>query len=195
MLPKSRRAAIAGGADIVQIREKELSIDLARNARVRSSMRSHPCESLVNGSIDDRPPNLLSHLHLPEAMTLDRCDAMLAPGALLIAVRSTASTRRARMRTSVAGYLSRNWQQLGKADLRIELRGARRVRLSGSRPCDRRNRAGMRQDVLRHGGHGVAVRSDVIGADDPERAARIIRQELDIMDEVIAAEGRILLSH
>jgi len=172
-------AAIQGGADVIQIREKALPEAEVSNvvARVIETV-GDPLRVAVNG-FPAMTATLGTHLHLPEAMTLNRDDVSLAPGALLSrSIHDLAPVVAAEY--LILGNLLETGSKPGKAGLGFErfeemarASSAPVLAIGGIKPRHVRN-------VLRHGGHGVAVRSYVIGADDSERAAREIKQELDL---------------
>jgi len=76
-------AAIRGGADIVQLREKSLpEARVAEIARRIISAVEDPLRVAINGS-PAIAAELGTHLHLPEAMTVRRNELHLAAGAML----------------------------------------------------------------------------------------------------------------
>jgi thiamine-phosphate pyrophosphorylase len=172
-------AAIRGGADIVQLREKSLpEARVAEIARRIISAVEDPLRVAINGS-PAIAAELGTHLHLPEAMTVRRNELHLAAGAMLSrSIHGPAPAIDAEY--AILGNLLETGSKPGKAGIGFE------AFESAARDCPAPVLAigGVEPSVIRsvldYGGYGVVVRSYVIGADDPERAAREIKQELDI---------------
>jgi thiamine monophosphate synthase len=171
-------AAIRGGADVIQVREKALpEPEVSRIVSRVVAAVGDPLRVSVNG-FPAIAAELGTHLHLPEALVLERKEAGLAPGMQLSrAIHAPAPALDADY--AILGNLLETGSKPGKAGLGFErFEGIARVcpvpvlAIGGIQP-------GQIDAVLRHGGFGVAVRSYVIGADDPERAAREMKQELD----------------
>jgi thiamine-phosphate diphosphorylase len=171
-------AAIRGGADVIQIREKTLpEAEVSSIAARVIEMVGDRLRVAVNG-FPSIACELGTHLHLPEVMTLDRDNVSLAPGALLSrSIHDPAPVVAADY--LILGNLLETGSKPGKAGLGFErfeelarASSAPVLAIGGIEP-------GQVKNVLRHGGYGVAVRSYVIGANHPERAAREIRRELD----------------
>jgi thiamine-phosphate diphosphorylase len=172
------RAAVDGGADLIQLREKaagEAEVEALAH-RIISEI-GDPLRVAINGhpAIADR---LGCHLHLPEAMR------DVAPAAPLAAGACLSRSVHGPVRDEIADYvilgnvfptkskpgadgigLYRLAKMIEKAELPV-------IAIGGITP----ERVGP---VITAGANGVAVRSFVIGSDDPEAAARQIRQELD----------------
>jgi thiamine-phosphate diphosphorylase len=171
-------SAIQGGADVIQIREKELPESaVAEIAGQVVEAVGDPLRVAVNG-YPSVAAQLGTHLHLPEGMTLDRETVRLAPVALLSrSIHGPAPALDADY--AILGNLFETASKPGKAGLGLELF----EEIARTRPVPVLAIGGIEPanigDVLRHGGYGVAVRSYVIAADDPERAAREIKQELN----------------
>jgi thiamine-phosphate diphosphorylase len=171
-------SAIRGGADIVQIREKTLAeAEVALIAIRVIEAIGDPLRVAVNG-FPAIAAQLGTHLHLPEAMTLDRDELDLSPGALLSrSIHGPAPALDADY--AILGSLFETSSKPGKAGLGCE----RFEQLARVCPIPVLAIGGIEpervRDVIRHGGNGVAVRSYVISAADPERAARNIKRELD----------------
>ena len=172
-------AAIKGGADVVQVREKSLPearvIEIAR--RIVSAV-GDPLRVVING-FPAIAAELGTHLHLPEAMTVRRNELHLAPGAMLSrSIHSSAPVVDADY--AILGNLLETGSKPGKVGIGFDSFDviardcpAPVLAIGGVDP-------GVVRNVLDHGGHGVVVRSYVLGADDPERATREIKKELDI---------------
>jgi thiamine-phosphate diphosphorylase len=172
------RAALAGGADVVQIREKHASSqEVETLARCVIEAADDPLRVAVNGhpSIATR---LGCHLHLPEAMRDWAPSAQLAKGTCLS--RSIHSP----VRNEVADYLIlgnvfETASKPGAAGLGL----TRLAEIASKAKMPIMAIGGIVPDLvgatLAAGAHGVAVRSYVIGSEDPEGAAGRIREQLD----------------
>ena len=172
-------AAVEGGVDLVQVREKDLpEPELAELVRALVSRVGQRAAVLVNGRPQlaaalgvglhlpepqpppDRPPSLWGRsVHGPQGAAL----AAIQRPAYLVAgpVFPTASKPQAR--------------PLGLQGLRAVVEAARGVpvlAIGGLQP----QRVG---DVLRAGARGVAVRAAILQAPDPAAVARAFRQALD----------------
>lgn len=171
-------AAIRGGADVIQIREKALpEAEVSKIVARVTEMVGDPLRVAVNG-FPEIAARLGTHLHLPEATALDQEDVRLAQDALLSrSIHGPALAIDADY--AILGNLLETGSKPGKAGLGFE----RFEELARACPVPVLAIGGIEpgnvRDVLRHGGHGVAVRSYVIGAAHPERAARKIKEELN----------------
>ena len=171
-------AAIRGGADVVQVREKESPtpevVEIVRRVILAVG---DPLKIAVNG-FPGIAAEFGTHVHLPEVHGPIGEEVRLADGALLS--RSIhGPTRRPRADYAILGNLLETGSKPGKAGLGFVRFGA----IARACPVPVLAIGGIEPqhvaDVLRHGGHGVAVRSFVIGSQDPEAAARQIRMEFD----------------
>jgi thiazole tautomerase (transcriptional regulator TenI) len=166
------------GADLIQLREKAASeAEVEALTRKVVSAVGNPLQVSVNG----HPviAELLGcHLHLPEARREIAPAHPLAPGACLsrsvhgpvrdesadyVILGNVFATKSKPGADGIGLYRLAKW---------IEKAGLPVVAIGGITP----DRVGP---VITAGAHGVAVRSFVIGSDDPQAAARQIRQELD----------------
>lgn len=177
------KAAIAGGADVIQIREKSLPADAIRREAFAIVQAIGPERVAINGH-----PELAiefgTHLHLPEA---DPWPDVLPEGRLI----SRSVHVNTRSVESAADYVV-----LGNILETGSKPGLAGIGYGAIRDASRRLAkpvlaiGGMEQGTvaaaISSGAHGVAVRSYVIGADDPEAAARTIRKEIQWMDEKLA---------
>jgi thiamine-phosphate diphosphorylase len=171
-------AAIRGGADVVQVREKE-----ANDAEVVEIVRrvilavGDPLKIAVNG-FPGIAAQFGTHVHLPEAHGPIGEDVRFADGALVSrSIHGLAEDPGADY--AILGNLLETGSKLGKAGLGFERFGA----IARACPVPVLAIGGVEPqhvaDALAHGARGVAVRSYVIGSEDPEAAARRIRKELD----------------
>ena len=171
-------AALRGGADIVQIREKDAGeSEVEALSRQVIAAVGGPARIAING----RPAlaaGLGTHLHLPECHEIPADGLELGRGKLLSrSIHGPAPDLRADY--AVLGNVLETGSKPGKPGLGFETFGeyARTVprpvlAIGGIKPGDV-------APVLAAGAYGIAVRSYVIGSPDPERAAREFRMELD----------------
>jgi thiazole tautomerase (transcriptional regulator TenI) len=171
-------AAIRGGADVVQVREKRATeLEVAEIVHRVIRAIGDPLQVAVNG-FPSIAAEFGTHLHLPEAGVPVGCDIRLAEGALLSrSIHGPAKSVNADY--VILGNVMETSSKPGKAGIGFERFGT----IARTCPAPVLAIGGMEPrhvaDVLRHGGHGVAVRSFVIGSDDPATAARAIRKELE----------------
>lgn len=170
-------AAIAGGADLVQIREKDLSDpDLASLASSIIDRLGDPARVQVNGR-PDVARALGCGLHLPENDPLPRPPF---PRPLSRSVHSAAQAAEARgAQFVVAGHLFATGSKAGipgrGLDWLREVVAASRAPVVAIGGIDASNAA----EALTAGAHGIAVIGAVRDALDPEAAVRALRQAID----------------
>jgi thiamine-phosphate pyrophosphorylase len=186
------RAAVAGGVDLVQVREKDLADQelLALTLEVLEAVRAaaggsgarNGAQVVVNGSAFVARQARVG-LHLPEAMALPE----EGRGAWPLWGRSVHDVSEARKAAGEGpGYLvvgslfpttsHAGAPHLGEEKFRgiVHATGAVPVLAIGGITPDRV------ADAMEAGAAGVAVRSDIMAAADPERAARELRAALDV---------------
>jgi thiamine-phosphate diphosphorylase len=179
-LPEVARAAIAGGADLVQVREKSLDhVRLRQVAREVISAIGDPL--LVSLNTDAAlASDLGTNLHLPEHAEFDQSATPLNAAALVgRSIHGAAAAVEAEVDYLVLGNLFDTASKPGKSGLGVE-RFAAIVRRSalpvlaigGIRPE-------TAEIALEAGADGLAVSSHVNASDDPERAAREIKEAID----------------
>ncbi|HET9887725.1 MAG TPA: thiamine phosphate synthase [bacterium] len=180
-------AALRGGADVIQLRDKEL--DLARLVEVGHLLRS---------SVSDAGKLLVVNDHVEVARTIGADGVHLGPDDLPVGQArelwprpkilgaSARTVERARLLEGQgADYLGvgpvygtttkRNAPAAIGLDTIAALAKAVQIPIIGIGGID----AGNAAQVIRAGAQGVAVISSVVGAEDVEAAARGIRQALD----------------
>jgi thiamine-phosphate diphosphorylase len=172
------RAAIAGGADVIQLREKDRPESEVEQivAGVIEEI-GDPLQVAVNG-FSGIAARQGTNLHLPDHDPCNRAQLTLAPGGAL-----SRSIHQAVGATDadyvVLGNLRESSSKPGKSGIGVtafaDIARTSPVPVLGIGGID----PAWVCDVLAAGGHGVAVRSYVIAADDPEAAARAIRREID----------------
>jgi thiamine-phosphate diphosphorylase len=171
-------AAIQGGADIVQIREKQSTeAEVAELTRQMIAAVGRPELIAVNG-FPAVAAECGTHLHLPEHVSIGWQDTELAQGRLVSQSIHGPAPEFAED-YAILGNLHETDSKPGRPGLGLEsfaqIAGnvPRPVlAIGGITPNDLRS-------ILKLGGWGVAVRSYIIGSPDPERAAREFRVELD----------------
>jgi thiamine-phosphate pyrophosphorylase len=181
-LPDAVDAAIRGGVDAVQLREKDLPIDAlaAIGRRLKEATRGRAA-LIVNGPVEVARACDADGVHLPEAAPMPDDDDR--PG--LLVGRSVHSLPAARSAEAegcdyiVAGtvYPSRSHPGGAAAGLDLISTLGRTLRLpviaiGGITVAN----AG---DALRAGAHGVAVISAILGAPDPCAGARALRAAIE----------------
>ena len=171
-------AALAGGADIIQVREKERSeAEVATLVETLLDAIGNQDRLSVNGlpTIAER---FGTGLHLPEAMRADRATLTMRTGTCLSrSIHDAGDGEDADY--LVLGNLCVTSSKPGKPGIGLE--SFEQIAAAYSQPV--LAIGGITPDrvrgVLEHGGHGVVVRSWVIGSADPKRAACAIRTEID----------------
>jgi thiamine-phosphate diphosphorylase len=171
-------AAVRGGADIVQVREKELDAEeVARIVESVIAATGAPKYVAVN-SFPEIAARFGTHLHLPERVVFDPLATKLAPYACVSrSIHGLVAELDADY--ALLGNIWETGSKPGKPGLGLTTleQIARKsavpiLAIGGIVPASVR-------PILDSGAYGVAVRSFVIGADNPEQAARAIKSELD----------------
>lgn len=181
-LPELASRAIAGGVDVVQLREKDLAEEQFRSvAKAILHAVGDRSHISVNGSLATAKA-LGVGLHLPES-AMTPADAREQLGQDTLIGRSVHSPEAARGSEGadylIAGHVFATANKpdrppIGPVGLR---------RIVEAAPCPVLAIGGVTaanvQTVLSAGAYGVAVISAINGADDPETAARAIGANLD----------------
>jgi thiamine biosynthesis protein ThiS len=179
-LPLLAAAAIAGGADLVQIREKDLSDpDLASLATSVIAYVGDPARVQINGR-PDIARALGCGVHLPETAPLPRPPF---PRPLSRSVHSAAQAADARgCDFVVAGHVYSTGSKEGVPprglDWLREVVAASRAPVVAIGGIDASNAA----EAIAAGAAGVAVIGALRDAPDPEAAARALRAAIDRKD-------------
>jgi thiamine-phosphate pyrophosphorylase len=174
------RAAIEGGADVIQIREKTLPLDAIRRAVSAIVQAIGPERVAINGH-PDLALEYGTHLHLPEA---DPWPAVCPEGRLVSrSIHIGTVSVDPDLDYLVLGNILGTGSKPGLAGIgfpairsAVERFGKPVIAIGGMQP-------GSITPAIAAGAHGVAVRSSVIGAENPAAAARAIRKEIDAMTE------------
>ena len=175
------RAAINGGADLVQVREKNLDRNTLR-ALVISVLAAvgDPRHVSING---DAPlaAELGINVHLPERVEGDRMSLELRENALL--GRSIHSADRAWTAAETDYLILGNLLETASKPGKAGLGAARFSDIARQQKAPVLAIGGIRPDTMHvareAGAFGVAVSSYVNAANDPERATRAIKDLLD----------------
>lgn len=180
-VPATARLALAGGADLFQIREKDMpEVELEKLVQRVIEETGAPRQLLVNGQ-----PGIAEKygigLHLPERFAVDLERLSLASGALL--GRSVHADSQDNDWTQydfvIAGHVFPTSSKPGL--LPLGLSGLREI--VGRSPVSVLAIGGISpenvHDVLSAGVRGVAVMSSISATDDPRRAAEMFRMALD----------------
>lgn len=187
-LPEIAAAAVRGGADWVQVREKDLAgaalLALVRAILVAVRAANPLARVLVNRRIDVALAAGADGAQLGfDALPLAEARALLGPSALL-GVSAHAADEVARAAAAGANYAQlapifapyskpASRAPLGVAALAAAAQLGIRVLAQGGIDAQRV------ASCLRAGAAGVAVTGEICAASDPERAARALREALD----------------
>ena len=174
-------AAISGGADMVQVREKDLSEDKLSSLLENVIDRVGGPEFVTVNSAPRLAAIMGTHLHLPEGFESDAGEIALTPDRLLS--RSihppVNDVEGIEADYLILGNVFETDSKPGKIGIGVGalesvIRSKREpiIAIGGIAPENVGN-------VLAAGAYGVAVRSFIIGSSDPEQATRAIREEID----------------
>ena len=180
-LPDVARAAISGGADMVQIREKDLNTHALRSI-VEAVIEA--VSGAANVSINGDPAlarEFGTSLHLPERIEGDRTNLLLDERALL--GRSLHSEdidwSAEEVDYLILGNVLETVSKPGKPGLGVNCFAAMVCRFSVPVLAIGGIRPETVSIAFEAGAYGVAVSSYVNSAEDPARAAREIRDQID----------------
>ena len=171
-------SAIAGGADIVQIRERTMTDDALRD-EIELIVAAIGSDRIAINGRPELAAEYGTHLHLPEispaplGWNRDRlCSRSIHLGFDLDVIDDSidylilGNIRETGSKPGLAGI---GYEPIGDV---ARSTGKPVLTIGGMEP-------GTAAPSLEAGAYGVAVRSFVIGADDPEAAARAVRTEID----------------
>ena len=172
------QAALRGGADIIQVREKDLELEVVSDIVATVIAATGGPDHVAVNSYPEIAVRFGTHLHLPESLRLDADDIELATGALVSRSIHGPLTRKD-LDYAILGNVFETGSKPGKPGLGVT--ALRQV--VDAAACPVLAIGGLEPSnlgpVMASGAYGVAVRSYVIGSDDPEGAARAIRTEID----------------
>ena len=181
------KAAAKGGVTCVQMREKECStrefIDQALT--IKGFLKNHGIPLIINDRVDVAMAVEADGIHLGQTdMPLDIAKRILSDS-MIIGISAESLDDAIQAEKGGADYLgvSPIYNTPTKTDTApaLGLKGLRAIReavnipLVGIGGLNLENSA----DVIRNGGDGIAVVSAIVAADDPEAAARNLRQTID----------------
>ena len=175
-------AAVSGGVDMVQVREKDLPAgELLKLARRLRAITSGKAMLVINDRLDVALAVEADGLHLPEDSIAVRDARDVAPPRLLVskAVHDSAGA----VQADGADFLvlgtifpsqSKPGGRTGGLDLLRGVTSATRAPVLAIGGIDPSNAA----SVMEAGAQGVAVISAILASPEPERAARMLKQSM-----------------
>ena len=181
------KAAVDGGATVVQLREKDCStLEFIEQAlAIKDLLQARRIPLIINDRLDVAQAVRADGVHLGQTdMPLDMAKGILGDS-MLIGISTESIEDAIAAEKGGADYLgvspiyatptkTDTAPPLGLAGLR-QIRKAVRLPLVGIGGLNRENSA----DVIRSGADGVAVVSAIVAADDPEAAARMLRRIIE----------------
>jgi thiamine-phosphate pyrophosphorylase len=181
------KAAVDGGATVVQLREKDCStLEFIEQAlAIKDLLQARRIPLIINDRLDVAQAVRADGVHLGQTdMPLDMAKGILGDS-MLIGISAESFEDAIAAEKGGADYLgvspiyatptkTDTAPPLGLAGLR-QIRKAVRLPLVGIGGLNRENSA----DVIRNGADGVAVVSAIVAADDPEAAARMLRRIIE----------------
>ena len=181
------KAAVDGGATVVQLREKDCpTLEFIEQAlAIKDLLQARRIPLIINDRLDVAQAVRADGVHLGQTdMPLDMAKGILGDS-MLIGISAESIEDAIAAEKGGADYLgvspiyatppkTDTAPPLGLAGLR-QIRKAVRLPLVGIGGLNRENSA----DVIHSGADGVAVVSAIVAADDPEAAARTLRQIIE----------------
>ena len=178
------RAAVDGGASVVQLREKDCSTrDFIEQAlTVKKFLKARGVPLLINDRVDVAQAIAADGVHLGQTdMPLEIAKKILGDS-MIIGISAESLEDAIEAERGGADYLgispiyatptkTDTASPLGLKGLR-EIRNAVKLPLVGIGGLNKDNAA----EVIRHGADGVAVVSAIVAADDPAAAAKELKQ-------------------
>jgi len=178
------KAAVEGGATVVQLREKDCSTrEFVQQAlAIKDFLRNRRIPLIINDRLDVAQAVRADGVHLGQTdMPLEMAKEILGDS-MIIGISAESLEDAIAAERGGADYLgvspiyatptkTDTAPPLGLAGLR-EIRKAVRLPLVGIGGLNRQNCA----EVIRSGADGVAVVSAIVAADDPEAAARVLKK-------------------
>ncbi len=178
------KAAVEGGATVVQLREKDCSTrEFVQQAlAIKDFLRNRRIPLIINDRLDVAQAVRADGVHLGQTdMPLEMAKEILGDS-MIIGISAESLEDAIAAERGGADYLgvspiyatptkTDTAPPLGLAGLR-EIRKAVRLPLVGIGGLNRQNCA----EVIRSGADGVALVSAIVAADDPEAAARVLKK-------------------
>ena len=192
-------AAVSGGVDRVQLREKDLDgrdlLELAREVGSRARTARSDVELVVNRRVDVALAADWDGVHLGfDGMSVGEARALLPPGAI-VSVATHAPDELAKVPLGErpdGAHLAPIWAPLSKASTRAPL-GPSALRDAARHGIPTLAQGGVTAAraaaCIEAGAAGVAVTGEILGATDPARAAEAIRRALDAAPRAPASLG------
>ena len=175
-------AAVSGGADAVQLREKDLPAgELLELARKLRAVTQGKALLIINDRLDVALASGADGLHLPEASLSVRDARRVAPPGLLIGKSVHGLPAATRAAEEGADYVilgtifptaSKPGAETGGLGLLSSVVSQVDAPVTAIGGIDSGNAA----SVMESGAHGVAVVSAILGSPDPEQSARELKQ-------------------
>jgi thiamine-phosphate pyrophosphorylase len=181
------KAAVSGGVTCIQLREKDCStLEFIEQAvAIKNFLETRQIPLIINDRLDVALAVGADGIHLGQTdMPLGIAKKIAGPS-MLIGISAESVQDAIEAENSGADYLgvSPIYATPTKTDTAppLELQGLREIRsrvkipLVGIGGLNKSNAA----EVIQNGGDGVAVVSAIVAADDPELAARTLKQIID----------------
>lgn len=180
------RLAIEGGADVVQLRDKECSARelVAAGNRVREVTERTGTLFIVNDCLDVALACGADGVHLGQADLPVAAARVIAPSGFIIGVSAGSPDEARRAVEAGADYLAASpvffTAQKSDVETCCGLEGIRRIRAAANLPLIAVGGIGMGNvcDVIGAGADGVAVISAVVGQHDITGAARALKKRI-----------------
>ena len=186
-IPEIVAAAVNGGATVVQLREKECStLEFIEQAlSIKAFLKTRNIPLIINDRVDVAQAVAADGVHLGQTdMPLETAKGILGD-TMIIGISAECLADAIAAEKGGADYLgispiyatptkTDTAPALGLEGLR-KIRKAVRLPLVGIGGLNRDNAA----EVVRNGADGVAVVSAIVAADDPEAAARDLKQVIN----------------
>ena len=186
-IPEIVAAAVNGGATVVQLREKECStLEFIEQAlSIKAFLKTRNIPLIINDRVDVAQAVAADGVHLGQTdMPLETAKGILGD-TMIIGISAECLADAIAAEKGGADYLgispiyatptkTDTAPALGLEGLR-KIRKAVRLPLVGIGGLNRDNAA----EVVRNGADGVAVVSAIVAADDPEAAARELKQVIN----------------
>jgi thiamine-phosphate pyrophosphorylase len=173
-------AAVEGGVNAVQLREKDLApADLAHLAgQLREAIRRRAL-LIVNGNADVACEVAADGLHLPAGTPFARPDGITLVGRSVHSVEAAVRAEREGADYLIAGPIYETPSHRGVAPAGVRLISAVVAAVSVPVVAIGGITAARVQDVLSEGAGGVAVISAILDAEPPGAAASALREALE----------------
>lgn len=187
-LLEQARAALAGGATAIQLRDKRANTRTLFEMAVemRALCEAHGALLLVNDRLDVALAAGAHGVHLGgEDLPVERARAIAPPGFVIGASARTPEVARA-AEAAGADYLGVGAMRATKTktnSVEIGIAGLAAVRAATSLPIVAIGGVGLGdlEAIVAHGAEGVALVSAIVGAEDIEAEARTFRAALDAL--------------